>query len=60
MSDDERPYSTTDAGIPAASDEYWLTAGPSGPILPQDHYVIQKMQHFNRARGQRSTDDNLV
>src|SRR5271163_1052996 len=50
MSDDERPYSTTDAGIPAASDEYSLTAGAGGPIVLQDHYVIQKMQHFNRER----------
>jgi len=50
MSEDKRPYTTTDAGIPAASDEYSLTAGPGGPILLQDHYVIQKMQHFNRER----------
>jgi catalase len=41
---------TTDAGIPAASDEHSLTAGPNGPILLQDHYVIQKMQAFNRER----------
>jgi len=41
---------TTDAGIPAASDEYSLTAGPDGPILLQDHYLIQKMAQFNRER----------
>ncbi len=41
---------TTDSGIPAASDAHSLTAGPSGPILLQDHYLIQKMQHFNRER----------
>jgi catalase len=44
------PVTTTDAGIPAASDEHSLTAGPNGPILLQDHYVIQKMQAFNRER----------
>jgi len=44
------PVTTTDAGIPAASDEHSLTAGPDGPILLQDHYVIQKMQAFNRER----------
>jgi catalase len=44
------PVTTTDAGIPAASDEHSLTAGPSGPILLQDHYVVQKMQAFNRER----------
>lgn len=46
----DHPYTTTDAGIPAASDEYSLTVGPGGPILLQDHYVIQKMQAFNRER----------
>ena len=44
------PATTTDAGIPAASDEYSLTAGPEGPILLQDHYLVQKMQAFNRER----------
>jgi catalase len=41
---------TTDAGIPAPSDEYSLTAGERGPILLQDHYLIQKMAQFNRER----------
>jgi len=50
---DERPRpprTTNDAGIPAASDEYSLTAGVDGPILLQDHYLIQKMAQFNRER----------
>ncbi|MGC9962109.1 MAG: catalase [Acidimicrobiales bacterium] len=47
---DKAPVTTTDAGIAAASDEYSLTIGPDGPILLQDHYVIQKMAHFNRER----------
>src|SRR5256885_3686957 len=47
---DELPTTTTDAGIPAASDEHSLTTGPDGPILLQDHYLIQKMAHFNRER----------
>ncbi len=50
MPTDKPPYTTTDSGIPATSDEYSLTVGPGGPILLQDHYVIQKMQHFNRER----------
>jgi len=29
------PITTTDAGIPVASDEHSLTVGPSGPILLQ-------------------------
>jgi catalase len=44
------PRTTTDAGIPAASDDTSLTAGPGGPILLQDHYLLQKMARFNRER----------
>ena len=50
MTDVRAPYTTNDAGIPALSDEHSLTAGPDGPILLQDHYVIQKMAQFNRER----------
>jgi catalase len=46
----ERRDTTTDAGIPAPSDEFSLTAGEQGPILLQDHYLIQKMAQFNRER----------
>ena len=45
-----RRFTTTDAGIPAAVDEHSLTVGPDGPILLQDHYLIQKMAQFNRER----------
>jgi catalase len=45
-----RPRTTTEAGIPAVSDDTSLTAGPAGPILLQDHYVIEKMAQFNRER----------
>ena len=50
MADKTPPITTTDAAIPAASDEHSLTAGPNGPILLQDHYLIQKMAQFNRER----------
>jgi catalase len=50
MTDVKPPVTTTDSGIPASSDEYSLTVGPSGPIALHDHYVVQKMQHFNRER----------
>jgi len=50
MIDPQRPPTTTDAGISAVSDEHSLTAGPGGPLLLQDHYVIQKMAQFNRER----------
>ena len=46
----DRPRTTTDAGIPAPSDEFSLTAGPAGPTALHDHYLVQKIQHFNRER----------
>src|ERR1700736_6455095 len=48
--DQRPPVTTTDAGIPAPSDEYSLSVGPNGPLLLQDHYLIQKMAQFNRER----------
>jgi catalase len=50
MSEQRPPITTTDSGIPAPSDDHSLTAGPDGPILLQDHYLIQKMAQFNRER----------
>jgi catalase len=44
------PPTTTDSGIPAASDEHSLTVGAGGPIVLHDHYLVQKMQAFNRER----------
>src|SRR5580658_522581 len=43
-------YTTTDGGAPAPSDEQSLTVGPDGPILLQDHYLIEQMAMFNRER----------
>ncbi len=47
---DQPPPTTTDAGIPVASDEFSLTVGPNGPILLQDQYLIEQMANFNRER----------
>src|SRR5215475_13660763 len=46
----ERRPTTTDAGIPVASDEHSLTVGADGPLLMQDHYLIEQMANFNRER----------
>src|ERR1700723_1739871 len=43
-------FTTTDAGIAAPSDDQSLTIGPDGPILLQDHYLIEQMAMFNRER----------
>jgi catalase len=45
-----RPATTTDAGIPVASQEHSLTVGPDGPILLNDFYLIEQMANFNRER----------
>ena len=50
MTNDSHKPTTTDAGIPVASDEHSLTVGPDGPILLQDHYLIEQMANFNRER----------
>jgi catalase len=50
MREPRRPVTTTDAGIPAPSDEYSLSVGANGPLLLQDHYLVQKMAQFNRER----------
>ncbi|AIA05669.1 MULTISPECIES: catalase [Streptomyces] len=44
------PHTTTNTGIPVESDEHSLTVSPDGPILLQDHYLIEKMAQFNRER----------
>ncbi len=46
----QRPPTTTDAGIPVASQEHSLTVGPDGPIVLQDFYLIEQMANFNRER----------
>jgi catalase len=33
-----------------ASDEHSLSIGPDGPLLLQDHYLIEQMANFNRER----------
>jgi catalase len=50
MNNDGNKPTTTDAGIPVASDEHSLSVGPDGPILLQDHYLIEQMANFNRER----------
>jgi catalase len=50
MTDTQPRPTTDDAGIPVPSDEHSLTIGPDGPILLQDHYLIEQMANFNRER----------
>src|ERR1700678_1564644 len=50
MSSPEPEPTTTDAGIPVASQEHSLTVGPDGPILLHDFSLIEQMANFNRER----------
>ena len=50
MTQDNRKPTTTDAGIPVASDEHSLSVGPDGPLVLHDHYLIEQMANFNRER----------
>ena len=47
----EKPKTlTTAAGIPVPDNQTSLTAGERGPTLLQDHYLLEKLSHFNRER----------
>ncbi len=46
----ERKTLTTAAGIPVPDNQNSLTAGERGPTLMQDHYLFEKLAHFNRER----------
>ncbi|SEK46781.1 catalase [Roseovarius nanhaiticus] len=50
MTDHSKKPTTTDAGIPVASDEHSLTVGRDGPIVLHDHYLLEQMAQFNRER----------
>jgi catalase len=41
---------TTTSGAPIADNQNSLTAGPRGPVLLQDHELLEKLAHQNRER----------
>jgi catalase len=41
---------TTESGAPIADNQNSQTAGPGGPVLIQDHNLIEKLARFNRER----------
>jgi catalase len=44
------PTMTTSSGAPVADNQNSLTAGPFGPVLMQDFYLLEKLAHQNRER----------
>lgn len=45
--DDKRKL-TNEVGAPVADNENAITAGPRGPVVMQDVWLMEKMAHFNR------------
>lgn len=41
---------TTATGVPVSDNQNSLTAGERGPTLMQDHFLLNKLAHFNRER----------
>src|SRR5882672_8949306 len=41
---------TTDNGAPVTDNQNSRTAGPTGPVLMEDHHLIEKLAHFDRER----------
>ena len=41
---------TTEAGAPVTDNQNSRTAGPAGPVLIEDHHLIEKLAHFDRER----------
>jgi len=46
----DTPRLTTEAGRPVADNQHSQTAGPHGPVLLQDHHLVEKLARFNRER----------
>ena len=46
----DTPILTSDSGAPVSDNQNSQTAGPGGPTLLQDHYLIEKLARFNRER----------
>jgi catalase len=43
-----RKILTADSGAPVTDNQNSRTAGPAGPVLIEDHHLIEKLAHFDR------------
>jgi catalase len=46
----KNPTLTTSSGAPVPDNQNSITAGPMGPVLMQDFYLLEKLAHQNRER----------
>ena len=44
------PTLTTNSGAPVEDNQNSITAGPRGPVLLQDYWLLEKLATFNRER----------
>ncbi|MBQ8269811.1 MAG: catalase [Bacteroidaceae bacterium] len=44
----DKKYLTNESGAPVSDNTNSLTAGPRGPILLEDNWLIEKLAHFDR------------
>ena len=44
------PTLTTASGAPIDDNQNSITAGPRGPVLLQDYWLLEKLATFNRER----------
>ena len=47
---DDKKILTTESGMPVVDNQHSRTAGPAGPVLLEDHHLIEKLAHFDRER----------
>jgi len=47
---ESRTTLTTGSGAPVTDKQNSRTAGPGGPVLLEDHHLIEKLAHFDRER----------
>jgi catalase len=45
---DEKLKLTNEVGAPVPDNEHSITAGPRGPVMLQDVWLLEKLSHFNR------------
>ena len=43
-----RETMTTDGGAPVTDNQNSRTAGPRGPVLIEDHHLLEKLAQFDR------------
>jgi len=46
----KRKTLTTESGAPVPDNQHSQTAGPEGPVLLQDHHLVEKLARFDRER----------